>query len=280
MIKSQAFKSNVLVNEFTIAREDIKKKIIYHFSDVHLAEFDETSSESEKKRAIESQSAWETVRKDFANLHSESCEECQLTSAKEHLKNLISLSKDGDALVMTGDIVDFVSDANLKVIDSVLSGFDKPFISVCGNHEDAKGIPDGFIFSKTKESTQTLDLGDLIIFGIDNSRSSVTKEQNEKLLDVLTLNKPIIIAMHVPVMTDGNKEELIKYDEYFYLNNSRIDGETLKFIEILKNNAEQIIAVFSGHLHFSDESEIAPNLTQFVASQGILGNVNKYVIGV
>ena len=86
--------------------------------------------------------------------------------------------------------------------------------------------------------------------------------------------------MHIPLLTDGNYEKLKNADEYFYLNNKKASEETLEFIEILKANKEKIIAVFSGHLHFGNESEIAPNLTQYVASQGILGNINKYVIGV
>jgi predicted MPP superfamily phosphohydrolase len=272
--------SKVLIHEFKIERNDIKKKVIYHFSDVHLTEYDEFSDENERNKATELKEAWERVRKDFALYHGESYEDFQVIGAKEHLENLIAHSKDGTALVMTGDIIDFIGGANIRAVDSVLSGFDKPFISVCGNHEDAESIPEGFIFSKTKDLTQIIDLGDLLIFGIDNSKRFITKEQNEKLKELISRKKPIIIAMHVPVMTEGNKEKLLKCDEYFRLNHSDATAETLEFIDILKQNSEQIVAVFAGHLHFGNESEIAPKLTQYVASQGILGNLNRYIIGV
>lgn len=272
-------RSKLLIREFKIERNDIKKKVIYHFSDVHLTEYDGLSDESERKKANELKEAWERVRRDYALHYGESYEDFQVIGAKEHLENLIARSKDGAALVMTGDIIDFIGGANLRAFDSALSNFDKPFISVCGNHEDAESIPDGFIFSKTKEPTQTIDLGDLLIFGIDNSKRFITKEQNDKLKELISRKKPIIVAMHVPVMTEGNKEKLQKCDEYFRLNHSNATAETLEFIDILKQNAGQIVAVFAGHLHFGNESEIAPGLTQYIASQGILGNLNRYIIG-
>ena len=270
---------SIVLHNFKIEREDIKRKVIYHFSDVHLTEYDELSSESEINKAKELTSAWEKVRRDFALYSGEKCEEAQLISAKSHLQSLINASCDGDALVMTGDVIDFIGSANLRAVDSILTDFQKPFISVCGNHEDSNLIPDGIIFSVTKRETQEIDLGDLIIIGIDNSKRKITKAQNDFLLNTLSKGKPIIVAMHIPIMTNGNEALLKKGDEYFYLNNSHADEETLRFIDILKENSSQIVALLSGHLHFGNESEIISDLTQYVASQGILGNLNRYEIG-
>lgn len=279
-MKRQKVSSGVIINEFRIERKDIKKKIIYHVSDVHLAESDGFSDEAEIKKANESKAAWEKVRKDFAVLYGESCEDWQFVSAKEHLRNLISVANDGDALVLTGDIIDFVGGANLRAVDNELTRLTKPFISVCGNHDKARLMPDGFLFSETKNQTQLLDLGDVTVLGIDNSERRITKEQNDSLKIAIDTGKPIIIAMHVPIMTDGNREKLDKCGEYFYLNHSDATEETLEFIEIIKTNSSQIVALLAGHLHFGNESEIAPNLVQYVASQGILGNINRYEIGV
>ena len=271
---------SVIVRQFKIERSDVKRKVIYHFSDVHLTEQDALSDEAERKRSDELTSAWERVRKDFALYHGESYEDFQIISAKEHLKRLVDRSMDGDALVMTGDIIDFNGGANVRAFDEIFSAFDKPFISVCGNHEDGKALPDGFLFSKTKEGTQVIEFDDLLIFGIDDSKGFITKEQNERFVELLSSGKPIIVAMHIPLLTDGNKEKLSILDEYFYLNNSKIDCETERFIKLLKENSNQLAAVFSGHLHFGNESEIESGLTQYVASQGILGNINKCIIGV
>ena len=80
-------------------------------------------------------------------------------------------------------------------------------------------------------------------------------------------------------MTESNKELLLSSGDYFRLNHPEATAETLAFIELLKANAGQIAAVLAGHLHYHNESEIAPGLPQFVTSQGVLGNINRYEIG-
>jgi hypothetical protein len=39
------------------------------------------------------------------------------------------------------------------------------------------------------------------------------------------------------------------------------------------------VAVVAGHLHFLNTCQLAPEITQYVSSQGLLGNLNRYVIG-
>ena len=85
--------------------------------------------------------------------------------------------------------------------------------------------------------------------------------------------------MHVPIMTNDNKELLTECGEYFQLNYDGADKNNFKFIEMIKNNAEKIIAVFAGHLHFKNTSQITSGVTQYVSSQGITGNLNRYEIG-
>ena len=122
-------------------------------------------------------------------------------------------------------------------------------------------------------------MDDLILVGFDNSLREITEEQNECLLKVLQKSKPVIVAMHVPVMTEENAHLLKESGEYFRLNHDGASETTLTFIEILKRHAAQIIAVFAGHLHYPNVSEIALGLTQYVSTQGILGNINRYEIG-
>ena len=115
--------------------------------------------------------------------------------------------------------------------------------------------------------------------GIDNADRSITALQNARLRELLSTGKPMILAMHVPIMTEGNRNLLADCGEYFQLNHTGADRETLEFVNILRENAGQILAVLAGHLHFGNVSEIAPGLKQYVSSQGILGNVNRYEIG-
>ena len=43
--------NSVLLHEYKIPAKGIKKKTIYHFSDVHLTEYDVQSDENEKAKA-------------------------------------------------------------------------------------------------------------------------------------------------------------------------------------------------------------------------------------
>lgn len=153
-------------------------------------------------------------------------------------------------------------------------------MTVCGNHEADGEIPPHFLFHKARQSVQMLELEDLVIVGIDDSRLEVSDRQNQLLLDILKTGKPVIVALHVPIRTEDNAAILDKCGDYFKLNNENASPSTLNFIDILKCLAGQIIAVLAGHLHFGLNSRITPELMQFVSSQGILGNINRYEIGV
>ena len=100
---------NILLHEYHIPVKGIKRKTIYHFSDTHLAEFDELSTEKEIAGSKKTTEAWERVRRSFAESHGEPFGEAQMLPAKEHFKNLMNASKDGDAVIIAGDMFDYVS---------------------------------------------------------------------------------------------------------------------------------------------------------------------------
>lgn len=270
---------NVLLQEYIIPFKGIKKKIIYHFSDSHLTTFDEISDSTEIEKAVKATSAWEGVRKGFCEAYGKPYGEFEKQSPEKHFYNLLTEAKQGDALVLAGDTLDYISGSNVRLFESVFENYKIPYIAVCGNHEPISKIPDGFIFSKVKQPIQKLDLGDMVIIGIDNSARTITGEQLEIIRHELANGIPALIVMHVPIMTEGNKARLEKSGVYFQLNYEGCPKENLEFIELLRTNSDKVIAVLAGHLHYSDESEISDGLMQYVSSQGITGNINRYIIG-
>lgn len=276
----ESFVPGIAVHNYKIPVKGIQKKIIYHFSDVHLAQYDSLSSDEEKSKAIDASAYWEALRYDFANNHNESYTKAQQQSACAHFLKLLTVARDGDALVMAGDICDYINGANLRFLDTELRKFPVPFMSVVGNHEKCEEIPDDHILSPSKSPTQILDLSDFVIFGMDNSLRQVTAEQNRQLKELLLQGKPLVIAMHVPIMTEENREQLLECGEYFQLNHEHAPEEVQQFIEIIRQNPSRIIAVLAGHLHFANNTEITAGVTQYVSSQGVLGNINRYEIGI
>lgn len=269
----------LLIHNHIINIKGVRKKIIYHFSDTHLSLYDEFSDSDDTDKAKELTSFWESHRITFAESHREPYGTLQKKSAKEHFENIIKTVQNADAVITAGDLMEYVNDANIRFIESQLKKLTSPFIAVCGNHEKLDDIPEGYIISTIKNSVQITDLGDMFVFAINNSQRTITCEQIEKFLSLLNKDKPILIVMHVPIMTNDNKELLTECGEYFQLNYDGADKNNFKFIEMIKNNAEKIIAVFAGHLHFKNTSQITSGVTQYVSSQGITGNLNRYEIG-
>lgn len=267
--------SGIILYDYKIPVPGVRKKVLYHFSDIHLAYTDPAEAGHQAINFDEWAAGWPG----FSRQYHEPWDKTQMKEPAAHLSSLLELASTGDAIAMTGDLCDKVNRTNLDLLDQKLKAVSNPFMVVCGNHDMAHEISDGYTFSGMKQPVQVMDLGDLLIVGLDNSSRQITAAQNDQLRQILTQEKPIVIIMHVPVMTDGNREVLFSCGDYFRLNHPEATEDTLAFIDLLKQNASRIAAVLAGHLHFHNESEIAPGLQQFVTSQGVLGNINRYVIG-
>lgn len=267
---------NLIVYEYKIPLKNAKKTVVYQFSDVHLTEYDALSSDGERAFAIYQSPRWGNMRKYYANAHREPFEAAQKIPPLEHFKNLVSLAKTGDAFIMAGDILDVVSGANIRAFEGVLSGVKTPYIYVCGNHEPSAELPDGFI---AKNPVQKIELDDFNILGFNNEDRIISKSQLDFLKSELQTNKKVIIAMHVPVLCESNREKVESLGEYFRLNNSDSTAETLEFIDVINKNADKIIMLTCGHLHFNYSSPLGSGVIQTISSQGITGSINKYIIG-
>lgn len=268
-----------MITEYKLVCEGIEKKVIYHFSDTHLTETDALSSAEEKEKAEKMTEAWERVRAEFARMGSEPYGEYEKQPPAVHFKKLLDIAKDGDALVIAGDMLDFMCGANIRFAEEQLSRFEKPFVSVCGNHESRKAFPASGPLAGMGRDLQVLRLGDMKIIGVDNSQRVVSKDLNESLENELSDGVKALIVIHVPVMCAGNEQKLKKSGVYFQFNYDSCPEENLEFIDIIEKHAENVIAVLAGHLHYSNYALLPGNVPQFVSSQGIVGDINKYVIG-
>ena len=271
---------SILIHDYKIPVPGIRKKVIWHFSDIHLSEYDALSTPEEILRAKESAEGWEETRRYFAVKNGEPWEPEQRIPAAEHLKALLELAKTGDALLVAGDMSEYISPANMRHLDEAFGSFPIPWLAVCGNHDPADQIPEGHVYSRVKQEAQILELEDMVILGLDDSQRAVNAGQLETLKRLLRGEKPLLILMHVPFSTPENRAILEECGEYFRLDHPQATPEAEVFRELIRENAHKIVAVMAGHLHFGNVSELVPGVTQYVSSQGILGNINRYEIGV
>lgn len=264
----------VLLHEYFIFKKGLKKKIFYQFSDSHLCEWDENSSAEEKSRAQKRTDEWYETRRWFTDKYNEPLEKEQEISAAEHYNNLISVCSDADGVLIAGDTMDYVSQASLNVMEQGLKRLKIPFVAVCGNHESVEEIPDGMLLSCMKDPVYVCDTGDILLVGINNSNRKITEEQFLKLEEIFSLKKPIILTMHIPIMTNENREILKDCGEYFYMEESA--NKRLRDM-IIRDNSP-VLAVLTGHLHFTLNNDLG-GVMQYGSSQGIAGNINKFIIG-
>lgn len=271
--------SQVLIHDYRINIKGVKRKIIYQFSDVHLNLADELCTDEEKQGVEKRIEFWINKREYFTSTYNEPYDDCQRISATEHFENLLDKAReDGDALVLTGDIFDDLTEAHLRAFEKGFGDLGIPHIFACGNHERSSRIPDDSALALVKSPVQLMDLGDLVIMAFNDSERLITREQIDALKNQLSEGRPIIVAMHIPILTDNN-EILKSCSKYFHLNYTDCPPENLEFIELISSNTDKIAAVFAGHLHFLNVCEIAPGLVQYVSTQGITGNINRYIIG-
>ena len=271
--------SNLILHDYNIHIPGVSRKVIYHFSDVHLCLSDEASTPEECAKAAEKTQSWETGRLGFAKHHGEPCDEAHPIAATEYFEQMLqAAAADGNALVVAGDMFDYTSGANVRAYDKCFGHLPLPYMMVRGNHESINAIPDDSRMAEIKRPVQILDLGDVILVGFDDAKRVITQEQLDELASLLAQPKPLILAMHIPIQVEGNAAHQ-QCDDYFRLNYDGAPEENLAFIEMIRQNAGKIAAVLCGHLHFLNTCTLAPGLTQYVSSQGLLGNLNRYVIG-
>lgn len=266
---------SLIIHEYKIPLKGVAPKVIYHISDVHLCEWDEFSTPDEKKRAIERSAEWDDTRRWFAETYNEPCEKRQEIPAAKQYANLLSATADGDAVIFSGDTMDYISAASIKVMEDGLKRLNRPFVAVCGNHDLAEALPDGMLLSEMKKPLQVVSLGDMLLVGIDNSGRTFTSEQLKGIEALFSKKKPMIITMHCPSVTDENRAILEKCGKYFLLE----EPANSNFLDLVRSEKSTVCAILTGHLHFSLNTKISEKVMQYGASQGILGNINKFIIG-
>ena len=99
--------SNVILHEYRIPVPGMRRRIIYQFSDVHLSFADQLSTPAERAAAAERTQFWIGGRVSFAKQHQEPHDESAPIAVTAYFEDMMqAAAKDGDALVIAGDLFD------------------------------------------------------------------------------------------------------------------------------------------------------------------------------
>ncbi len=196
-------------------------------------------------------------------------------------------------IVHTGDLIDFVSFANLDAAKEFTDTND--VIMAAGNHEFSLYV--GEAFEDAAYRNQSLPLvqqsfknnirySSRIINGvnfvaIDNSYYLFDAEQLNFLKEQIQKPFPVVLLLHTPLYTESlynhminslhndsaylmnvPTEKMSMYSDY-RLRQQKADNATLQAYKIITTGSN-IKAILTGHLHFDYEDKITDSLTQYV----------------
>ena len=280
------------ITEITIPVGAEKPFRMLHMSDNHISLADERDNERKNKLA-------ESRANSFTGGHPE------LLSS--HLEELLTYAKKQDLTILhTGDMIDFVSEANLDFTKQAFAGYD--VFAAAGNHEFSQYVGEAWEDEEYKAQSfahvkaafpgdfwfQTRMVNGVKFIAVDNNYYYVTEEQLRLFREETADGIPTVLLMHNPLysedmyakVTAGKKPEDPPYlfgcpepllrtlNDHRY-RQQKPDETTLAFLELC-NSLPNLKAVLAGHLHKYFASRLDSGIPQYVAGAGYHAEANLY----
>ena len=259
----------------------------FQISDAHIAYVDENSSEVDIKDHERSCDGWYNTKREFATQFSELCDERYDVDAHLLFEALMEYAADfnPDAVILSGDIMDRVTESNIRYLKNYLSKYPKRVIYCLGNHatHDEYGthrnMYDRFNGLVKNPDFDVFDFGEFEIVTLDNGSKTVSDEQIKKLMAEIQKGKKILLVIHIPLRL-GEFGDVMgkKISGYFLMGSLGDDESAFELNKIIEENSSSFIAVLAGHIHTSVEYDIAKNLRQYTTSSALIGYGRKIII--
>jgi len=249
---------------------------LLHFSDIHLALADERDDLRKRELAAKRRPHFAAAEENLAQTAAEA-------------------RRTGALLVSTGDLIDFVSHANLDAVRRFTDENDCFFAA--GNHEFSLYVGEAFEDAEYRNRSlarvQSAFRNDIrfasrIVNGVnlvavDNSYYLFEPAQLDALKAECRKGLPVILLMHVPLYTEALCRAVMEtyrqpcsylmaapdavvdaYESDYRRRQQRADAVTREAFEYILSEPA-IRAVLAGHLHEANiEDPVADRLTQYI----------------
>lgn len=213
--------------------------------------------------------------------------------AEEILRGICALSRDENLAIMhTGDLLDFVSLANLEAVKQFTDAYD--CFMAAGNHEFSLYVgeakEDAAYRNRSLDKVQACFkndirmssriIGGLNFIALDNGYYTFEPEHLDFLKQEAAKGLPMVLMFHTPLYDSalyeesmrhtsccaylaGVPEELTACYEPNRREQQRADATTLEILDYVAKEP-MIKAILAGHLHFNYEGTFADRIPQIV----------------
>ena len=282
------------INNYTIYANVDSPIRIFHITDLHLTLSDGRDDDYCREHAAHRSGVFSIDGKN---------------PALERLDELLAASRDADILLLTGDIADFPSPANLELIKDRLNG--RRYVFCHGNHDwnypreypfgtsnwdfDQSVLYDTAM-AKTRDMFSTLTSSDidvlvyngLKIIAVNNSDYRFSSAQVSRLEAELADGMDTVIAFHIPLYAPTLIEDTLKTwhlpiicggedDIHCPYWSYRTDAATAKACSII-GQSKNVVGVITGHLHFDHKDTLPGGNTQYVTAFSSRGNASLFTV--
>jgi hypothetical protein len=212
-----------------------------------------------------------------------------------------------DLLVHTGDLMDFVSHANVEKAREIVKH--EKFFFIAGNHDYSQYVGEAWEDNAYRMNSymemgfglgvpmffNARVVGGVNIVGVDNSYYLFEDWHLWRLKREAAKGLPIILAFHDPLFEESlydyhmslegadctylvgcDEEHLLPYSEFRAVQ-QRPDAPTLRMIDYITHEP-LIKAILTGHVHFNFESKVAGIVPQFVTGGAYEGYARELTI--
>ena len=263
-----------------------KEYKFFQISDMHISYCDSESVDADIKEHNRCEERWLEQKKEFANDHNELCDDRYNMESTELFEALLDRAKEfnPDAIILSGDIMDRITDSNIRYLKNLFSKIEIPIIYCPGNH-DYMDIDHNFInpYEIVKDFTNDpefniIDYGEFVLLAVDNNKS-ISKMQLELLKVQIASDKKLLLVEHKPLLLGEFGDKLLSnIGSYFFMGTSKDTDTTKEYVNLVKENSDRFIAVLCGHIHFAREYKITENLMQISTSSGLIGAGREIII--
>lgn len=272
----------------TVIDAGLKKEYkFFHISDMHLSHVDEKSSDADKAEKLRWTKQWVEHKYEVAERFGERCDERFDVDPSVIFEALCERAIDfgADAMIFSGDIIDRITDSNIRYMTEFLPKFPLPVVYCPGNHawisayEGWGNYYDQLAPIIKNPAFDVYDFGEFEIVTVDNGRKNITDYQLERFKKELAGDKRILLVIHAPLNMGEFSEKMTGFLANYHLCGAECDPpNTHEFLRLVKENDRRFIAVLAGHIHGATEHRITDRLMQYTASSGLIGFGREIII--